>query len=84
MFWICIGLNADPDIALYLNADPDPDPGSQTNADPRGSGSGSWSDFEVKQVNFYIYLMYHRGRILETSTLSCNEEEEEITKPPTR
>ncbi len=28
--------------------------------------------------------MYHRERILETSTLSCNEEEEEITKPPTR
>jgi hypothetical protein len=29
-------------------------------------------------------LMYHRERILETSTLSCNEEEEEITKPPKR
>jgi hypothetical protein len=28
--------------------------------------------------------MYHRERILETSTLSCNEEEEEITKPPKR
>ena len=28
--------------------------------------------------------VYHRERILETSTLSCNEEEEEITKPPTR
>ncbi len=28
--------------------------------------------------------LYHRERILETSTLSCNEEEEEITKPPTR
>jgi hypothetical protein len=30
------------------------------------------------------YRVYHRERILETSTLSCNEEEEEITKPPTR
>jgi hypothetical protein len=29
-------------------------------------------------------LLYHRERILKTSTLSCNEEEEEITKPPTR
>jgi hypothetical protein len=29
-------------------------------------------------------LVYHRERILETSTLSCNEEEEEITKPPKR
>jgi hypothetical protein len=29
-------------------------------------------------------IVYHRERILETSTLSCNEEEEEITKPPTR
>jgi hypothetical protein len=28
--------------------------------------------------------VYHRERILETSTLSCNEEEEEITKPPKR
>jgi hypothetical protein len=27
--------------------------------------------------------LYHRERILETSTLSCNEEEEGITKPPT-
>jgi hypothetical protein len=28
--------------------------------------------------------LYHRERILETSTLSCNKEEEEITKPPKR
>jgi hypothetical protein len=28
--------------------------------------------------------LYHRERILETSTLSCNEEEEEVTKPPKR
>jgi hypothetical protein len=28
--------------------------------------------------------LYHRERILKTSTLSCNEEKEEITKPPTR
>ncbi len=33
---------------------------------------------------FFILSMYHRERILETSTLSCNEEEEEITKPPKR
>jgi hypothetical protein len=31
-----------------------------------------------------IVQLYHRERILETSTLSCNEEEEEITKPPKR
>ncbi len=31
-----------------------------------------------------LYWMYHRERILETSTLSCNEEKEEVTKPPTR
>ncbi len=31
-----------------------------------------------------VVSLYHRERILETSTLSCNEEEEEITKPPTR
>ncbi len=30
------------------------------------------------------YNLYHRERILETSTLSCNEEEEDITKPPKR
>jgi hypothetical protein len=30
------------------------------------------------------FVLYHRERILETSTLSCNEEEEEITKPPKR
>ncbi len=29
-------------------------------------------------------FLYHRERILETSTLSCNEEEEDITKPPKR
>jgi hypothetical protein len=33
---------------------------------------------------FVAALLYHRERILETSTLSCNEEEEEITKPPKR
>ncbi len=32
-------------------------------------------------ISVYVY---HRERILETSTLSCNEEKEEITKPPTR
>ncbi len=29
-------------------------------------------------------VVYHRERILKSSTLSCNEEKEEITKPPTR
>jgi hypothetical protein len=31
-----------------------------------------------------IHILYHRERILETSTLSCNEEKEEVTKPPKR
>jgi hypothetical protein len=30
------------------------------------------------------FQLYHRERILETSTLSCNEEEEDTTKPPKR
>jgi hypothetical protein len=34
--------------------------------------------------SFLYTVVYHRERILETSTLSCNEEEEEITKPPKR
>jgi hypothetical protein len=34
------------------------------------------------QVNNNGWL-YHRERILKSSTLSCNEEKEEITKPPT-
>ena len=34
--------------------------------------------------SFIYNFVYHRERILETSTLSCNEEEEEITKPPKR
>ncbi len=38
-----------------------------------------WANFQR-----IIELLYHRERILETSTLSCNEEEEEITKPPKR
>ncbi len=29
---------------------------------------------------FMIFLLYHRERILKSSTLSCNEEKEEITK----
>ncbi len=33
---------------------------------------------------FFYVLVYHRERILKTSTLSCNEEKEEITKPPTK
>jgi hypothetical protein len=38
---------------------------------------------EFATISLYIPL-YHRERILKTSTLSCSEEEEEITKPPTR
>ncbi len=33
---------------------------------------------------YLLLIMYHRERILKTSTLSCNEEKEEITKPPTK
>jgi hypothetical protein len=35
-------------------------------------------------TSFWCPLLYHRERILKTSTLSCNEEKEEITKPPPR
>jgi hypothetical protein len=35
-------------------------------------------------IDCTVCMVYHRERILETSTLSCNEEEEEITKPPKR
>ncbi len=38
----------------------------------------------MKEVAEKNKTVYHRERILETSTLSCNEEEEEITKPPKR
>ncbi len=38
-------------------------------------------DHEEKKV---IPKVYHRERIWKSSTLSCNEEKEEITKPPTR
>ncbi len=37
---------------FYLNADPDPDLGSKANAVPCRTGSRSWSDFEVKNMNF--------------------------------
>jgi len=39
-------------LLFYLNADPDPDLGSKTNAVPCRTGSRSWSDFEVKKMNF--------------------------------
>jgi hypothetical protein len=39
---------------------------------------------DINLGTFVTKLVYHRERILETSTLSCNEEEEEITKPPKR
>jgi hypothetical protein len=38
----------------------------------------------IAQLRLKTVSLYHRERILETSTLSCNEEEEEITKPPKR
>jgi hypothetical protein len=41
-------------------------------------GEGVVSDWSMKNP------VYHRERILKSSTLSCNEEKEEITKPPTR
>jgi hypothetical protein len=39
-----------------------------------------------RHVGFGVFIvtLYHRERILKTSTLSCNEEKEEITKPPKR
>jgi hypothetical protein len=40
--------------------------------------------YVAHRFNFVQNKLYHRERILETSTLSCNEEEEEITKPPKR
>jgi hypothetical protein len=39
---------------------------------------------EGKKLAQDFTSVYHRERILETSTLSCNEEEEDITKPPKR
>jgi hypothetical protein len=40
--------------------------------------------FSLHSSWLFTLVLYHRERILETSTLSCNEEEEEITKPPKR
>ncbi len=40
-------------------------------------------EFTAVTIMHILYL-YHRERILKTSTLSCNEEKEEITKPPTK
>ncbi len=54
VLWIRFGFTADPDPdpAFHLKADPDPDLGCKTNTVACGSGSRSWSDFEVKQMNF--------------------------------
>ena len=41
-----------------------------------------FGNYKFLYIFIYKYIMYHRERILETSTLSCNEEEEDITKPP--
>jgi hypothetical protein len=46
LWWICIGFNADPNPAFYLNADSNPDEGSQCQS---VSGTGSCSDFAVKK-----------------------------------
>jgi hypothetical protein len=53
VLWICIGFNAAPGPAFYLNADPDmdPHPGSQTNADP-----DSDQTFESQKNEFLKYL----------------------------
>jgi hypothetical protein len=40
--------------------------------------------FSSNHTCFRFSSLYHRERILKTSTLSCNEEKEEITKPPTK
>ncbi len=47
--WIRIGLDADPEQALYLNTDPDP--GSQTNADP---DLNPGQTLKWQKVEFYI------------------------------
>jgi hypothetical protein len=49
---------------FYLNADPDPDLRSKTNAVPCRTRSRSWSDFEVKKMNFTwkIYLKQGIGQ----------------------
>ncbi len=52
VLWILNGVNAEPDLAFYLNADPDPDPGSRTSAKP--CGFGSWLDFDVTKSRIFI------------------------------
>ena len=47
---------ADPDPAVFLNADPDPNPEGKMNADPCGFGSGSsWTNF-VKNKRMKSFL----------------------------
>ncbi len=53
------------------------------------TGTVKAPNFDSDSTKIFCFMvqekhLYHRERILETSTLSCNEEEEEITKPPTR
>ncbi len=57
--------------------------GEGLSEDVEASGGGSGADSVEARV-LLLPRLYHRERILKTSTLSCNEEEEEITKPPTR
>ncbi len=47
------------------------------------TGSDCYLD-SLRLLGFCGVDVYHRERILKISTLSCNEEEEEFTKPPTR
>jgi hypothetical protein len=49
---------------------------------PLSEKIGDLPGFCIKRIR--TLNLYHRERILETSTLSCNEEKEEITKPPKR
>jgi hypothetical protein len=57
VMWICIGFNADPDPAFYLNADPDTDPDPRKKktmciqADPDPDPDQT---FESEKIEFYM------------------------------
>jgi hypothetical protein len=54
------GLIANPDPAVYLDADPDPDPGNQTNAHP---DLDPVQVSKSRKVKFYIkYLLKNRSK----------------------
>jgi hypothetical protein len=72
VLWIRFGFTADtdPDPAFHLNVDPDL--GCKTNTVACGSGSRSWSDFEVKQLNFYmknILKVGNRSKYIHTKVV---------------